>query len=73
MYRFTNFGHKDFKLAPRKYEEYRGLCFYNGDCSLVVDVWLHRVTENDSSLTFEEWDPSEDTDDSQAPVTIEWG
>jgi hypothetical protein len=27
---------KEFKLAPRRYEEYRGLCFYNGDFVL----WL---------------------------------
>ena len=24
--------------VSRKYEEYKGLCFYNGDCTLVVDV-----------------------------------
>ncbi len=35
-----------------------------------VDVWLYRVDEDDSGLTFEEWDPSEDTDVSQAPVTM---
>ena len=28
------------------------------------------MTENDSGLTFEEWDQSEDTDDSQAPVAM---
>jgi hypothetical protein len=34
---------KKFKLAaaPRKYEEYKGLRFRDGDCTLVVDVWLH--------------------------------
>jgi hypothetical protein len=36
----------------------------------VVDVWLHRVDEEDSGLTFEKWDPSADTDASQAPVAI---
>jgi hypothetical protein len=35
-----------------------GLRFYNGDCALVVDVWLHRVDEDVSGLTFEEWDPT---------------
>jgi hypothetical protein len=33
-------------------------------------VWFHRVVENDSGLTFGEWDPSEDTDDSQDPVVM---
>jgi hypothetical protein len=42
---------KEFKLGPRKYEEYKDRRFYNGDCVLVVDVWF-------SGLTFEEWDPS---------------
>ncbi len=44
--------------------------FGNGDCVLVVDVWLHRVDEDSSGLTFEEWDPSADTDDSEAPVAM---
>ncbi len=52
---------KELKLAPRKDEEYRG-CFYNGDCTLVSYVWFHRVDEDTSGLTFEEWDQSVDTD-----------
>ena len=44
--------------------------FGNGDCALVVDVWLHRVDEDASGLTFEEWDPSADTDASEAPVPM---
>ncbi len=44
--------------------------FWNGDCALVVDVWFHRVDEDASGLTFEEWDPSADNDDSQAPVAM---
>ena len=67
----TNNGiEKKFKLVAHKYEEYKGLCFGNGDCVLVVDVWLHRVDEDVSGLTFEEWDPSVDTDPSEAPVAI---
>ena len=31
---------KKFKLGARKYEEYKGVCFGNGHCALVVDVWL---------------------------------
>ena len=29
---------KEFILGPRKFEEYKGCRFYNGDCNLVVDV-----------------------------------
>jgi hypothetical protein len=29
---------KKFKLVARKYEEYKGVRFGNGDCALVVDV-----------------------------------
>jgi hypothetical protein len=61
---------KKFKLVSRKYEEYKGVRFWNGDCALVVDVWLHRVDEDVSGLTFEEWDPSADTDASEAPVAM---
>jgi hypothetical protein len=31
---------------------------------------LHRVDEDASGLTFEEWDPSADTDASEAPVAM---
>ncbi len=61
---------KKFKLGTRKYEEYMGVCFGNGDCALVIDVWFHRVDEDTSGLTFEEWDPSTDTDASEAPVAM---
>ncbi len=53
---------KKFKFDTHKYEEYTGVCFGNGDCVLVVDVCLYRVDEDSSGLTFEEWDPSADTD-----------
>ncbi len=61
---------KEFKLDTRKYAEYKGVRFGNGDYTLVVDVWFHRVHEDTSGLTFEEWDPSADTDVSEAPVTM---
>ena len=57
-------------MGDRKYEEYKGVLFGNGDCDLVVDVCLHRVDEKPSGLTFEEWDPSADTDASEAPVAM---
>ena len=31
---------KEFILGPRKCEEYKGRSFYNGDCTLVVDVQI---------------------------------
>ena len=34
----TSCVEKKFKLAPHKYEEYKGLRFRDGDCALVVDV-----------------------------------
>ncbi len=61
---------KEFKLGTHQYEEYKGALIGNGDCALVVDVWLHRVDEDVSGLTFEEWDPSADTDASEAPVAM---
>ena len=66
----NNCVEKKFKLGVRKYEEYKGVRFGNGDYALVVDVWLHRVDEDASGLTFEDWDPSADTDASEAPVPM---
>ncbi len=56
--------------SSRKCEEYKGRRFNNGDCALVVDVWLHLVDEDEAGLTFEEWDPSTDTDVFQVPVAM---
>jgi hypothetical protein len=39
-----------------------------GDIALVVELWLHRVADDTSGLTFQEWDPSAGTDDTSAPV-----
>ena len=61
---------KKFKLVTHKYEEYKDLRFMDGDFVFVVDVWIHRVDEDVSGLTFQEWDPSLDTDVSQASVTM---
>jgi len=49
---------------------YKGTRFYNGDHALRVKRWLHRVVEDASGLTFEEWDPLKDADDSQTPVPM---
>ena len=50
--------------------EYKGTRYYDGDRTLVVEVWLHRVTDDLSGLTFQEWDPSPGTDDASAPVSM---
>jgi hypothetical protein len=59
-----------FKVSSHKYEEYKGVRFGDGDSDLVVDVWLYEVDEDSSGLTFEEWDPSVDTDASETQVAI---
>jgi hypothetical protein len=58
---------KKFELRgeSRKWEEYKG---YDGDRPLVVELWLYRVADDLSALTFQEWDPSLSTDD-VTPVT----
>jgi hypothetical protein len=33
-------------------------------------VWLHRVADDLSGLTFQEWDPSAGSDDTSAPVAM---
>ncbi len=59
-----------FELQTRKWEEYRGTRYYDGKKTLVVELWLHRVADDLSGLTFQEWDPSEDTDDVSVPVSM---
>ena len=49
---------------------YKGTRFYNGDRALKVKRWLHRVAEDASGLTFEEWDPTKDIDNTQPPVPM---
>ena len=61
---------KNFELQTRKWEEYKGTRYYDGDKALVVELWLHRVTDDLSGLTFQEWDPSEGTDNTSAPVVM---
>ena len=50
--------------------EYRGTLFYDGQSALVVKRWLHRVDDDASGLTFEEWDPTADVDDTQPPAAM---
>jgi hypothetical protein len=52
-----------------KWEEYKDTRYSDGDIALVVELWLHRVADDLSGLTFQEWDPSTGSDDTSAPVT----
>ncbi len=63
---------RKFELQGRKCksEEYTGTRYSDGDITLVVELWLHRVADDLSGLTFQEWDPSADSDDTSAPVVM---
>ena len=61
---------KKFEFQTRKWEEYKGTRYYDGDKDLVVELWLNRVADDLSGLTFQEWDPSPGTDDGSAPVAM---
>jgi hypothetical protein len=63
---------KKFELQGRKckWEEYKGTRYSDGDSALVVELWLHRVADDLSGLTFQEWDPSVGTDDTSTPVAM---
>jgi hypothetical protein len=45
---------KKFELQGRKckWEEYKGTRYSDGDSALVVELWLHRVADDLSGLTF---------------------
>jgi hypothetical protein len=61
---------KKFELQVRKWEEYKGTRYSDGDIALIVELWLHRVADDLSGLTFQEWDPSAGPDDTSAPVAM---
>jgi hypothetical protein len=63
---------KNFELQGRKckWEEYKGNRYSDGDSDLVVELWLNRVTDHLSGLTFQEWDPSVSTLDTSTPVAM---
>ena len=63
-------GKKEFTLAARKWVDYKGTRFYNGERAVVIKRWLHRVDEDASGLTFKEWDSKEDADPEQPPVAM---
>jgi hypothetical protein len=58
------------QFRSHKWEEYRGTRYYDGNSALVVELWLHRVADDLSGLTFQNWDPSAGTDDTSAPVAM---
>ena len=51
-------------------EVYKGTRFFNGDRALVVKRWLHRLDEDASGLTFEEWNPAQAVGTSQEPAPM---
>ncbi len=57
-------------MRGRQGEVYKGTRFFNGDRTLVVKRWLHRVDEDASGLTFEEWNPAQAVDTSQEPAPM---
>jgi hypothetical protein len=63
---------RKFELQDHKFksEEYKGTRYSHGDSALVVELWLHRVADDLSGLTFQEWDPSAGSDDTSAPVAM---
>jgi hypothetical protein len=63
---------RKFELQGRKckWEEYKVTRYSDGDSALVVELWLHRVADDLSGLTFQEWDPSAGSDDTSAPVAM---
>jgi hypothetical protein len=63
---------RKFELQGRKCkrEQYKDTRYSDGDITLVVELWLYRVGDDLSGLTFQEWDPSVGTDDTSAPVAM---
>jgi hypothetical protein len=43
---------KKFEFQVRKWEEYRDTRYCDGDSTLVVELWLHRVPDNLSDSGF---------------------
>ena len=60
----------EFQGRKCKWEEYKGTRYSDGDSALVVELWLYRVADDLSGLTFQEWDPSAGSDDTSAPVAM---
>ena len=48
---------KKFELQTQKWEEYKGPRYYDGDRTVVVELWLNRVADDLSGLTFQEYTP----------------
>ena len=49
---------------------YKGTRFFDGDLALVVKRWLHRVDEDASGLTFDEWNQAQAVDTLQEPAPM---
>ncbi len=61
---------KKFEFQVHKWEEYKVTRYSDGDNVLVVELWLHRVDDDLSGLTFQEWDPSAGSDGTSAPLAM---
>ncbi len=61
---------KKFEFQVHKWEEYKVTRYSDGDNVLVVELWLHRVDDDLSGLTFQEWDPSAGSDGTSAPLVM---
>jgi len=57
-------------LARRSWEDYKDTRFCSGQQAHVIEWWLNRVEEDASSLSFEEWDLTQDADASQPSVVM---
>ena len=70
-HRNVQVGSRDNQQKPRTGKDgFKGTRYSDGDSALVVDLWLHRVADDLSGLTFQEWDPSAGSDDTSAPVAM---
>jgi hypothetical protein len=47
----------EFQVLKCKWEEYKGTRYSDGDSTVVVELWLHRVADDFSGLMFQGWDP----------------
>ena len=61
---------KTFALGTRKWVDYKGVRFYNGESALVVKRWVHRVDDDAAGLTFADWDPVKDADPDQPAAAM---
>jgi len=57
-------------MQARKWDDYKGTRFCDGERALVIKRWFNSVDEDAWSLTFEELDPTENVDSLQMPWRV---